>query len=94
MGHIGRRRILLAVGVILAMPIALAQAPPAGKVIRIGHVSSRLTPAQLADSAAVRPLRQALAASGYVEGRNSVLEARTAEQSVLGAGLLFRKFTN
>lgn len=53
-----------------------ARAQPAGKVWRIGFLHAGVRPA---DGAAPAPLRQALQALGYVEGRNIAFEGRWAE---------------
>jgi putative ABC transport system substrate-binding protein len=57
---------------LLAAPLA-AEAQPAGKVARIGFLSSGVPPIGL------ERLTQGLRELGYVEGRNIVIESRFAE---------------
>src|SRR5262245_61332380 len=59
----------------LAAPLA-AQAEPAGKVYRIGLLSSWLP----SDQDPLTPLRQQLRDLGYVEGRNLVVDYRSARK--------------
>jgi ABC-type uncharacterized transport system substrate-binding protein len=70
------RRIFLTTfaGGILAVPLA-AEALQAGKVPRIGYVSTNLA----AVPHLVEAFRQGLRELGYVEGRNIVIEYRSAE---------------
>lgn len=56
-----------------------APAQPADRVVRIAYISSAASPAQVADPATRRPFLQALAARGYVEGRNLIFDFRSAE---------------
>ncbi len=73
---ISRRRLVLALGAGALVPLAvLAQQPPA-KVWRIGVISAN-TAAFMARR--LDALRAGLAALGYVEGRNYVIEYRSAE---------------
>src|SRR5689334_13441588 len=66
--------VLLALGV-LAAPLT-AEAQQAEKVWRIGY----LPPFALPNNVLLGALRQSLRDLGYVEGRNIVIEARSAEQ--------------
>ena len=67
-----RRELVLAIGVLLAAPLARAQ--PAPRVYRIGFVVSGSSTALQIDA-----FRQGLKDLGYVEGKNVVVEARFAE---------------
>jgi putative ABC transport system substrate-binding protein len=73
-----RRIIGLLVTLTLAILVAprAAEAPPAGKVHRIGVLMFT------SSSFAIEELRQGLHELGYVEGRNLTLEVRSAEGSV------------
>ena len=62
-------------GGLLAAPLA-AGAQPAGKVHRIGYISSSSSTAHLPQS---EPFRQGLRELGWVEGQNIVIEYRFAE---------------
>ncbi len=69
-----RRCFLIAAGAILAAPFA-AEAQQAPKIARIGYLSvGRAPPPRLRDA-----FRQGLRDLGYVEGRNVVIEHRSAE---------------
>ena len=70
-----RRAFLSALsGSVLAVPVAVG-AQPSGKVWRVAV----LTAGTLRSDAPVRALEQRLAELGYVEGRNLVIDFRTAE---------------
>ena len=70
-----RRTFLAGTGaVLLAAPLA-AEAQQAAKVPRIGYLANNLAAAPRLDEA----LRQGLRDLGYVEGRNVVIEYRSAE---------------
>jgi putative ABC transport system substrate-binding protein len=72
---LNRRRFLQAVSAsLLAAPIAAA-AQPAGKVPRIGVLSSAVNPTTDA-------FRQGLRGAGYVDGQNLQIEYRSAERNV------------
>lgn len=71
-GSIVHRAITAAILVLLAMPLA-AMAQPTGKVYRIGLLSAS------SQSRAIQPFREGLRSLGYVEGRNIVIEQRSAE---------------
>jgi putative ABC transport system substrate-binding protein len=77
------RRIGLAVVLALSLslflvPLAAEGQQPAGKVYRIGYLSSEsATPPN-----GLEPLRQAVRELGYVEGRNVLIEARFAEHKL------------
>jgi ABC-type uncharacterized transport system substrate-binding protein len=64
-----RRAFVAGLGAILTGPLA-ADAQPAGKVHRIGYLSSSAT--------VFEPFRHGLRELGYVEGRNLTIEARLA----------------
>ena len=66
-----RRELLLATGALLAAPLAGAQ--PAARVYRIGIVSAG------SPGPANNAFRQGLRESGYVEGKNVIVEERFAE---------------
>ena len=72
------RLIGLAVGLAVALVLAplAGEAQQAEKVWRIGY----LTPFALPNNILIEALRQSLRDLGYVEGRNIVIEARSAEQ--------------
>ena len=74
MSEIQRRQFLIAAGALLAAPLA-AEAQQAGKVWRIGVVSTVNSPAEDGPQA----FRQRLRDLGYVEGRNLTIEWRYAE---------------
>lgn len=76
-----RRQFLLSAGALLAAPLARAQ--PAGKVYRLAWVLTTSPIAELAGPEPAHPITRAfvqeLRTLGYVEGRNLVLERRSAE---------------
>ena len=76
-----RRQFLLSAGALLAAPLARAQ--PAGKVYRVAWFLTTSPLAELAGPEPAHPITRAfvqeLRALGYVEGRNLVLERRSAE---------------
>ena len=74
MGVVQRRSFLIAVGALLAAPLA-AEAQQAAKVARIGYLSPNLAASPHLRDAFVQGLRDL----GYVEGRNLVIEYRDAE---------------
>jgi putative ABC transport system substrate-binding protein len=72
---ISRRRLLASLGLgLFSAPLA-AEAQPAGKVARIGYVSTSL----VASPHLPEAFRQGLRDLGYVEGKNVVVEYRSAE---------------
>lgn len=74
MNRVQRRQFLIAVGGLLAAPLA-ADAQPAAKVARIGYLSPSLAASPHLLGAFLQGLRDL----GYVEGRNLVIEYRDAE---------------
>jgi len=68
----------LMVSVMLSVFLASVQAPAQApqRIFRVGHLAA---PGRTPDGAPPRPLREALAALGYVEGQNIAYEARFAE---------------
>jgi putative tryptophan/tyrosine transport system substrate-binding protein len=64
-------------GGLLSAPLA-AEAQPAGKVYRIGYLSS----ASASPPTDLEPFRRGLRELGYVEGRNVLIEARFAEHKL------------
>ena len=74
MDRVQRRDFLIAVGAILAAPLA-AEAQQAAKVPRIGYLTTSLAASPHLPEA----FRQGLRDLGYVEGRNVVIEYRDAE---------------
>ena len=81
MGQVGRRQFLIATGALFAAPLA-AEAQQAGKIYRVGFVMSAAPMSTLAgpDPAPyMRAFVYILRNLGYVEGRNLVLERRSAE---------------
>ena len=74
MGLVQRRNFLIAVGALLAAPLA-AEAQQAAKVARIGYLSPNLAASPHLRDAFLQGLRDL----GYVEGRNVVIEYRDAE---------------
>jgi putative ABC transport system substrate-binding protein len=77
MDRVQRRDFLIAAGALLAAPLA-AEAQQAAKIASIGHLA-----ANPATSPHLRePLLQGLRDLGYVEGRNLVIEYRSAEGKV------------
>jgi putative ABC transport system substrate-binding protein len=79
---ISRRTFLLAIGGTVLMPLA-AEAQPAAKVYRVGLVFPSPPVSEMAGpepvNLAARAFVQGLRALGYVEGRNLILERRSAE---------------
>lgn len=73
MSQVRRRRFLIAAGALLATPAAV-RAQQATSVRRVGFV----VPTSLANSS-YEAFRKALTDAGYVEGRNVILETRSAE---------------
>lgn len=67
---------VLAVSVLLVCLVPSSGAPQAGKVWRIGYLTSQLT---ALDSRRREAIRQALRAFGYIEGQNILFEYRSAE---------------
>ena len=74
MDSVHRRDFLIAVGALLAAPLA-AEAQQAAKVSRIGY----LTPNVASNPRSSEAFLQGLRDLGYVEGRNVVIEYRDAE---------------
>src|SRR5437870_13672000 len=74
MDRFQRRDFLVAVGALLAAPLA-AEAQQAPKVPRIGYLASNLESSRRSLEAFLQGLRDL----GYVEGRNVVIEYRDAE---------------
>jgi len=74
MNRVQRRNFLIAVGAILAAPLA-ARAQRAGTVPRIGYLSINLA----GGPHMIESFRQGLRDLGYVEGHNVVIETRDAE---------------
>src|SRR5215475_6205810 len=74
MVHLRRRDFLIAVGALLAAPLA-AEAQQTAKVARVGYLSLNLAAAPHLPEA----FRQGLRDIGYVEGRNVMIEYRDAE---------------
>ena len=74
MGLVLRRNFLIAVGTLLAAPLA-AEAQQAAKVARIGYLSPNLAASPHLRDAFLQGLRDL----GYVDGRNVVIEYRDAE---------------
>ena len=74
MDRVQRRDFLIAVGALLAAPLA-AEAQQAAKVARIGYLSPNLAASPHLRDAFLQGLRDL----GYVEGRNVVIEYRDAE---------------
>jgi len=75
MDPVQRRDFLLAVGALLAAPLA-AKAQQAAKTARIGYLSPN---AAAVNPRLVEAFRQGLGDLGYVEGRNLLIEFRSAE---------------
>ncbi len=75
MDLVQRRDFLLAVGALLAVPLA-AKAQQAAKTARIGYLSPN---AAAVNPRLVEAFRQGLGDLGYVEGRNLLIEFRSAE---------------
>jgi putative ABC transport system substrate-binding protein len=73
---VNRRAFVTGVGAILAAPLA-ARAQEAGKVYRLGYLSSHP-----AETFRVDVLRQALKDLGWVEGRNLVVDYRSADGKI------------
>src|SRR5947207_3122511 len=71
-----RRALLAGLGAVLAAPLA-ATAQQAGKVYRIGYLSS----GSATGSWSVEAFREGLRELGWVEGRNIIIEYRFAETS-------------
>jgi putative tryptophan/tyrosine transport system substrate-binding protein len=74
-GHIERRKFLAALGGAAAWPLT-ARAQQAERVRRIGVLETTSLPLNAANFEA---FRQALRELGYIEGRNLVIEYRSAE---------------
>ena len=79
MSEVRRRRFLIAVGALLAAPLARAQA---GKTYRVGFIATTTPvagmlsdPTHVVNSGFGREMRE----RGYVEGRNFILELRSLE---------------
>jgi len=73
---LGRRRFLATVaGIFLAAPLA-AEAQPAKKAWRIGHLSGRSSPAR---APYVAIFREGLRNRGLIEGENVLVEYRWAD---------------
>ena len=75
MDPVQRRDFLFAVGALLAAPLA-AKAQQAAKTARIGYLSPN---AAAVNPRLVEAFRQGLGDLGYVEGRNLLIEFRSAE---------------
>ena len=75
-----RRTLLAGLGGTIAWPLAV-RAQPAGKVVRVGLVSSPVSDMAGSDPIipSARGFVHALRAQGYIEGQNLVLERRSAE---------------
>jgi putative ABC transport system substrate-binding protein len=71
-----RTFLALVLGSLLAAHLTAAEAQQAGKVPRIGHLSGN---SDSANVARIEALRQGLLELGYVEGKNIVIEWRSAE---------------
>ena len=78
MDRVQRRDFLIAVGAILATPLA-AEAQQAGKVYRVGYLS---TPTRESVERALEAFLRALQKLGWVEGQNLIIEYRWAEGKV------------
>ena len=74
MDRVQRRYFLIAAGLFLAAPLA-AEAQQSAKVARIGNVGANLADVPHLQEAFLQGLRD----RGYVEGRNVVIEFRSAE---------------
>ena len=74
MGRVQRRDFLIAAGALLAAPFS-AKAQQAAKIARIGYLAPNLAASPHLHEA----FRQGLRDLGYVEGRNVVIEYRSAE---------------
>src|SRR6266581_6298239 len=74
MDRVQRRGFLIAAGALLAAPLA-AEAQQAAKIARIGYLAPNLT----ANTPLQEAFRQGLRDLDYVEGRNVVIEYRSAE---------------
>src|SRR5437016_13171356 len=75
MARVARRELLIAVGALLAAPLA-AKAQQAGKVFRIGYLSA---PTRDSVEGILEAFLRALRALGWIEGQNVVIEYRWAE---------------
>lgn len=86
--HLRRRYILLATGALLAAPL-LAGAQADKKTYRVAWVLAVSTPTEMAGPNPTHLLTRAFVHSlrelGYVEGRNLILERRSAEGILLRA---------
>jgi putative ABC transport system substrate-binding protein len=92
MARVPRREFLIAVGALLAAPLA-AEAQQAGKVFRIGYLS---TPTRESVEHGLDAFLRKLRELGWVDGQNLVIEYRWAEGNVerlpdLAADLVRRK---
>lgn len=77
MGQVRRRQFLIAAGALFAAPLASFAQPQPAKPARIG-VLATLSASTFANR--VEALRAGLRELGYVEGRNIVIELRSAEK--------------
>lgn len=75
---ITRRSISLAVGIVLAAPLAI-DAQPKEKVWRIGYIGISPAGASPESERIMDVFLQELSASGFVVGKNAVLERRALE---------------
>ena len=78
MYRVQRRYFLIAAGALLAAPLA-AEAQQAGKVYRIGYLS---TPTRASVERGVEAFLRTLRKLGWVEGQNLIIEYRWAEGNV------------
>lgn len=81
MGQVQRRQLLIAMGALVADPLApgKAAAQTLQRVFRVAHLS---TAGRTPDGAPPRALRMALQRLGYVEGKSVVFAARFADGNV------------
>jgi putative ABC transport system substrate-binding protein len=76
-----KRRELLAASIALAAAACVAHAQQPERIYRIATISPSATPAELTDPSSFgrRQMREAMQERGYVEGRNLIVDRRTAE---------------
>jgi putative ABC transport system substrate-binding protein len=73
-----RRAFVTGLGAVLAVPLATEAQHPAGKVYRLGLLSTTTAPGSSDQKAAVILVPKALRNLGYVEGQNLIVERRYA----------------